>query len=316
MARQWLWLTAEQVYGTYDTTSPAFRIAIPLEEGNAFTVRKVRQQQTIRDFAGDNIPRAKYGRRFAYAGQLTTTMYIGQAKPLLQWALDRISATGTLPWPTDQCDGDLASVTADHGVRVDCTNIRRRRYLGGKVASLQLSGDNNSDRVQIALNLIFSNIVTPDPDGTSMPEPAYSAYPTTPWLFQQSSGQITIGTSRALYKQFAFSVENVLSTSYFVADNPQRINWRGRTTSLQLSDLIQNSPNDRATFEAGTLFSAGFGLSDGTNTVAVDLQDSNFFEGLEDEMPLGDEFYNQVTLRNMIDGAAGNDFAVTYTASP
>lgn len=318
MARQWLWLTAEETFGTYDMTTPAFRMAIPLEEGNAFTVRKARQQQVIRDFAGDNIPRAKYGRRYAYSGTLATTLYLGQAKQLLQAGLARVSTDGedTFPWPTNQCVGDLPSFTADHGIQVDCANVRRSRYVGGKVASLTLSSDNGSDRVQVSLEMVFSNKVSPDPDGTSMPEPTYADYPATPWLFQQSSGQISIGASRALYKSFSFAVQNQLSVSYFVADNPQRILWRGRTTTLTLADLIQNSPNDRSTFEAGTNVSASFGLSNGTDTLSVNLNDANFFNGVEDELPLGDEFYNTLTLQNMISSSAGNDFSMSTTGSP
>lgn len=311
-----LTLTQEAVFGTYHSASPV-AIHLRLDQPNSCKIMTTPEFWSIMSGSGFAVP-ALYGSQTSgLAMTLSTPLHYSQASFLLGWALTRISG-GTSPWTTSEINGDLASCTGDLiWTNADGTE-RTKRFLGCKVATLQLSASRESPVMRCQLGLVASTPQGNSFDSSSDPtltDPADTTFPTDPVLFQHLRGGLTLNNvARSNFQSIGFSVQNRVKAYFDESRFANLIRFNGRSTTLTGHSRLKATPDDRTSFEnAATLSSANTVVfTNGTHTITLTLNAQNYFGAINESFPLDEEIYYDWTVQNLLDASAGSDFTFTY----
>jgi hypothetical protein len=312
-----LCISQESVFNTYHSTTPT-AIYPRLDSADAFKVMTVPEFWTIMSGSGFAVP-ALYGTQTTgLAATLSFPLHYSQASFVLGWALQRITG-GTSPWTTSEANGDLASCTLDYiWTNVDGTE-RTKRFKGCKVASFGVSASRDNPVMRCQLGLVAST-----PEGNSydssvdptLSDPADTVFPTDPVLFQHLKGGLTIGgTARSNFQSIGFSVQNKLKAYFDESRFANLIRFGGRASTLTGNSRLKPTPNDRATYEAGTAVASTNTVvfTNGTHTITLNLNANNYFSSINENFPLDEEIYFDWQLSNLLDTSAGSDFSFSFT---
>lgn len=327
MARRFVRITQESAFGTYTAVGggPSANPAIVIRGNGSNYFKPLTKPELwqIMDTSGMNIVALTGSNVTVVGGQLVTQFYASQAQFLLGWALQRINTAQTSPWTTTELPYDLASCTIDFGYTRGTTAIKRTRYTGMKVVSGSIECSTESPVATLTLTLIGS---TPqgntfdsstDPDATVFPEPALTAYPTDPYVFQHSLNGLTIGTVRTKYDKLNISWTNQCKAYYDENRFANAVKMNGRKISWSTNLRLRVSPDDRAsTYELVNASTGQVVFANGTNTCTLNFNGKNYMETLEEDLPLDGEFYYGLNLFSALDSAVAapnSDLQLSFT---
>jgi hypothetical protein len=321
-AKEFARLTRETAFKTTFATSPVLNTdyIIPrLADGNSLTMRPVLDIWSIPFGGGVAIDVEEGSDTTVLKGQLKTKLYPAQATWLMNMVMARINAAKTLPYTTTELPGDLVSFTVDHGIqRLDGT-VKRRRYVGCKMESLDLECSKGSPVVIATLGIVGS---TPqgnaddssiDPTSTVFPEPAITDYPTNPYTFRMTSGGLTVGTVRTQYDSLKISIKNKLDVRHDESRYANRIRYVGCESTLEAVLALKATPDDRSAYEAMTAQSCSVKWDNGVNSLLIDFQGRNKIHGVDDDLPIDKEYYYKLQLKNLFSTITGTN--VSFTAA-
>ncbi len=321
--KRFLRITKEQVFNVKDTSAPAYT-NIRLDTADSFKIMTTPEFWTIMSGSGFAVPALVGTETTGLAATLSTPLCYSQASLLLGWAMTRINAGQTLPYVTTEIAGDLASSTCDFAwTNVDGT-IRRKRFLGCKIATMGLTGSRDSQVMRLTLGILGSTPqgnsfdASSDPDSTEFPEPADSVFPTDPVLFEHARGGLTLGNAaRSNFQSLSLSIQNKCKAYFDESRFANLIRMNGRNTTLSGNSRLKASPDERATYEANTNFPTATTLvfTNGTNTITFVLNAKNYYTTIDESLPLDEEIYFGWSVQNMLDTAVGTinpDVSFTY----
>ena len=317
--KRFLTVTTEGVFGVYNSGGTATHIR--LNTANSFRVMTTPEFWTIMSGSGFAVPALFGSETTGLAATLTTPLDYSNAAQLLGWALQRINSGQTLPWVTTEIAGDLASCTLDFAwSNVDGT-LNTRRFLGGKVATMQLSGSRDSPVLMLTLGLLASTPQHNAWDSSVDPTltvPADSLFPITPVLFQHAAGGLSWNNvARSNFQSLSVSVQNRIKAYFDESHFANLIRMNGRTTSVSGNSRLKVTPVDRTTYEdAVTLASANtlvFTNAPATHTVSFNLNAQNYFQSISEQLPLDEEIYYDWTVGNLLDTTATTDFSFSVS---
>lgn len=326
MARRFLRITQESSFGTYTPNAggPSLNPSVVIRGNGPNYFRPFTKPQLwqIMDTSGQNIPALVGSEVTMVGGQLVTQLYASQAQFLLQWGLQRINTAQTSPWTTTELPYDLASCTIDFGYTRGTTAIKRTRYLGCKVVSGSIACSTDAPVCILTLNIVGS---TPqgntfdsstDPDATVFPEPALTAYPIDPYLFQHTLGALTIGSARTKYDKLSIEWTNQCKAYFDENRFANAVKMNGRTIKWSSHLRLKPTPDDRAsTYEVVSASAGSVVFDNGTNTCTLDFNGQNFMEDLQEDLPLDEEFYYDLNLFSALDSsvaAPNSDLQLTF----
>lgn len=327
MARRFVRITQESAFGTYTAVGggPSANPAIVIRGNGPSWFEPLTEPQIweIMDTSGQNIPALWGSNVTMVGGQLVTQLYASQAQFLLGWALQRINSGQTSPWTTTELPYDLASCTIDFGYTRGTTAVKRTRYTGCKVVSGSLECSTDSPVWILTLNIIGS---TPqgntfdssvDPDATVFPEPALTAYPTDPYVFQHTLGALTIGTVRTKYDKLSINWTNQCKAYFDENRFANAIKMNGRRITWSSHLRLKTTPDDRAsTYEVVGASTGQVVVNNGTNTATLNFNGKNRMDKLKEDMPLDSEFYYNLDLVSALDSsvaAPNSDLQLSFT---
>lgn len=288
-ARQWLRLTKETTYGSYD--SGGTTVWIRLTGDNAFTPYIAVGRNPIRDAAGGNRRVQVVSSTHAVAGAIKTLLYPAQASALLAWA-------------TTITSNDLSSYTADF-----YDSVRVRRFLGGKVESLKLSCSSGSGEgvLMADFGVAFQTYAGSDP---TLTEPSYSSFPTTtPYTLKQSSTGFTVGGStRTKYNRFDCTITNKLAKTYDELAYVSGLTYCGRDIDFSTS-FQYTADTDQGNYESQTALTCSAVFTHPTNALTLDFKAAGYMSTRSRSLPLGDVAREDYTVEAFFDSSATADFA-------
>lgn len=252
-------------------------------------------------------------------GQLTTHLSISQAPFLLSWAGIPITS-GTAPWTTTEPNGDLASCSIYHGIIEFDGTVKRRVYLGCKVDSWSIACSEASTIATLTLQISGS---TPqgnqfdsstDPSSGTFPAPSDTNLPVDPFEWIHTGGIVTIGgTSRAAITELTITSQNKLARSFYNGRFLSYLRFMGRDTTVQSRLQYTSAVDDRTHYEGLTTESLSIGFNNGTHGFVMNLESTNIYDPLEDDLKLADTYYQTMTSHNQWDTSSGTDFALSFS---
>lgn len=320
-AREFLWIVKESSLGTVMTApvTGTDSIYVRLIDGNSFGMIARPVIEDIPHGGGFAVAAEAVSDHYECKGQLKTKLYPSQAALLLGLLMTRVSSDQTLPWPTTEPAGDLASVSIYHAVRRSDGTYRRKRFAGVKATGGRIEVSRQSTTAMLTLDLqacrSYGNAMdgSADPDATEFPAPAEADYPTGPYTFKQTSGLFTAGTARTQYVSLAIAVQNAVDGRWFEASYLTVNQFCGRSASLDADLYLKATPDDRSAYEAITAQSVSLGFNDGAKTLTLNFGGRNHITDLPYDLPLDKAFMTKLSLKNRWDptanSGAGGDFS-------
>jgi len=300
-AAQVLRFTTETTYGVYNsaghgTSAEAF---LRLEGDDAFTVRRTPIYGTIRGADGYNRRVITYNPKYRVAGSLRVSVYPTQAALLLGWALNLTS-------------NDLGSATFDY-----YDGTRQLAMLGAKCGKISLSSSGivEDSRLMASIDIVAQATAAPNVNFTT--SPAATAFPAeAPYLHQELSGALTIGSSRSKFQTFGLEVSNVLSAPFDDLATISNCTFAGRDVTL--TALLQYlAATDRTNFEAfpqaAIALEAIFTKVSPSHTATFNMESTGYLTSIADKVPLGGNTYQQLTAASFWDRTAATDLAFSST---
>jgi hypothetical protein len=265
-----------------------------------------------------------YADTYELTGKLKTELYPSQAAILLPWCMVPVNTGRTTPWATTDTPGvmpvgDLASMSLYHAIqRADATYLRKQN-AGMKVHTWKLSASRDNPVWTLELDLVgikeIGNAIdaSTDPDVTAFPAPTEAAYPNNPFLFSQSA--LTIGGARTAIESITITGTNKMDPRPYEKRYLTLDRYLGRDVTLEAELLYKASPDDRATFKAVTSVTASLVLTNGSNSVTINLNSANFFDDVTDQLPNEKTYDQTVKLATNWDATAltgaGADLTLT-----
>jgi hypothetical protein len=329
--REYLLWHRESSYGTADLNAGAPKTGayhyIRLDQGDSFQARGKRVTTTIPYGGGFAVPYLRVGKVAEVAGSFRTILHYSQAANLLGWAMTPVNAGRTTPWTTTDASsvmpvGDLASASIYHAKMRSDGTFEKRAYRGCKVRSLRLECSAGSPLVIASFDIIAIKPVPNDDLGgadstaistTEFPGPTVTSWPTDPVLFQESTGGVKIGTTRTLFEELSFDIQNVLDPKRYESRYVQTCRMLGRNGMLSTLLHYKSTPDDRSAFNGLTAQDCEVAWTNGVNTVKVDFNTAAIIDNVEDRLPLEGEYQQRVSVASFYDGAASADITFTYT---
>lgn len=311
VAREYLRLTKEATYGTFDGSALAANILIiQLPGPNSFTVRARPNYWVEKSAGGSNRPVMTGTANTAVTGKLMTKLFPSQAKVLCGWSINLAGTPLNLP-----------SFTADHAVLYDDgTGPLYRRYLGCMFGKTTLSASNTAQAANVVFNSDITGKQPATITGTDFPEPTYATTPAyvtdNPYQFREIAGNLTLGGARTSLRSFTLNINNELRAPFDENQYISTCHWTGRANTLEIGFRFLSN-TDRAAYEAATKLSAQFSLFDGTNTALFQMNGANVISGVEDDLAWGDPgMYQKITLGSYVDPAASPVGDLVFSQSP
>ena len=305
--QQWVQFVQEDTYGHIQVTSPHLDW-IRLHQDDAFTVARTQATYAIRGADARNRRVVQINGRQMVRGKLTTYAYADFASPSLTSPVDRF-----LGLATALTSDELGSFAVRHW-----DGIRNREWWGGKVESLTLSADPNSNEgcVRLEMDMIFQRNNPTDP--VTFTEPAQSVFSKAPYVVQEAAGGIIMSTSgsgaRTVYRNYSMTVKNILQPSFdenlYITD----LTYNGRDVSTSLLARFVSSADRTAmeTQQSYTITSV-FTKASPAHTLTLTHNAANFLPSISRSLKLGDVTYEQLNFESFDDTAAGGDFSYGVT---
>jgi hypothetical protein len=321
MAREFLWIIKESAYKT-PMGSPVAgtdSIYLRLDGGNAFRMRPKPLQRPIMYGGGFAVPAFTVSDQIECKGTLQTKLYAAQAHLLLDWAGTRINAAQTAPWTTTEPAGDLASCSVYHAIQRSDGTYKRRVYLGTKVTGGSIECRREAPVATLRLDLQAS---TPqgnqfdsssDPSSTAFPAPAETAYPSDPYLFLHTAGNLSIGGARTLYSAVKIDFANKLDARFFENRFVNLIRFLGRESMLTAKLYYKPTPDDRTLFEGLAAQTLSLAFNNGTHSATFTFNAQNVYKDLNDDLPLDQVYEQEIQVSNHFDPVAAADWSVAFT---
>jgi hypothetical protein len=313
-------ITQESVFGVYHAANPS--IYIRIDQPKAFQVMTKPEYWSIMNGSGFAVQSLAGTEVTGLGATLSTPLDYAQAAFLLGWASSRINAAQTLPWPTGEIPGDLASATVDYAwSNTDDGSLRTKRFLGVKVAGFGVGHSRENPIARLNLTLIGSTPQGNTYDASSDPtltEPADTVFPTTPVLFQHLRGGFTIdGALRSNFQSISMSVQNKTKAYFDEFRFANMVRMSGRNLGVSGSFRLKSTFDDRTSYEAGHILGSNIAVwtgPGGTHTITMNMGARNYFNMIDENFPLDEEIYYDFAIQNMLDPTSGStDFAITVT---
>lgn len=298
MSRQYLRLTTESTWGTYN--SGGNTVIVQIDQNNAFTMRAKPVRWTVRS-AGSFNRRVQTGSsKTGVAGNLNMLLYGSQAAYLM-------------PWIVANSSNVLGSMTADHVVIMDDAGNTavERRYTGVMVQQAQITANEQDQLMRLQLDLIAQQ-----PGAVTLADPAVTTYPSDPpYTFEMASGSFTLATSRTEFENFQLTIKNYLDARFFESQYLTMCKYCGRDVHWQ-SKLKYKITTDRTDLEAVTAVTANITFtvpSPSTHSIEWNFNTQNFFDSVEDDLALDKVHLQNLSLQSYFDTTAStpNDLAVS-----
>lgn len=303
-AREYLVLTSESAYGTYNGAGTV--TVIDLRQENPFTPRTTPAVWTERSAGGSNRMVQQGTEQAGVTGKLSTRFFPSQGKVLMPYILGITGSPYNLP-----------SFTADHAIVLDDgSSAIKTRYLGGMVKTCSLKSVNTGTAPLVGLDL---DLVFQKPTTTAFAEPTWATTPhlpiDDPFAFQDLKAGVTIATvSRTNFMSFNLNINNILRTPY---DENQYISaayWSGRDVSFDINFRYLSNA-DRVIYENQTAQAVAVAFFDGTNTGTFTMNGANFIRTCQDSLPWGDPgFYQALSYNTLVDTTVPMD--ISYAQTP
>jgi Phage tail tube protein len=317
-AREYLLVVRESALNT-PIMSPVLgtdMIYIRLADGNAFKMRAKPVIQKVSYGGGFAVAAEAISDHYAVEGTLDTLLYPAQAQLLLDWATTRINSAQTSPWTTTEVPGDLASCTVYHAIRQSTGAYNLKQFSGVKVTSAKIDVSREATIAKLSLGLMGSKQVgfgteTGDPTSTPFPAPAETSYPTGPYTFAMTAGQLSIGGStRTGYASLGIDIKNAIDGQWFETSFRQVLQFLGRESQLSTKLFYKPSPNDGITFESLTAQAAEVTFQNGVTgqNLTINFNGQNTISDLPYDLPLDKVYMIDMTLDNRFDPSAPGDF--------
>jgi hypothetical protein len=316
-AREYLLVVRESALNT-PVASPVLgtdMLYIRLADGNSFKMRAKPVIQKVMYGGGFAVQAEAISDHYAVEGTLDTLLYPTQAQLLLDWSTTRINAGQTLPWVTTEPPGDLASCTIYHAIKQSTGAYNLKQFSGVKVSSAKIDVSRDATVAKLSLGLIGSKQVgfgteTGDPTSTPFPAPAETNYPTGPYTFAMTAGQLSLGGStRAGYLNLGIDIKNVIDGEWFETSYRQVIQFLGRESTLQSKLFYRPTPNDGISFELLTALAASVTFQNGVTgqNLTINFNGQNTITDLPYDLPLDKVYTIDMTLGNRFDTSAPGD---------
>ena len=322
--KRFLRVTAEQVYGTYDSSSPAFALYDPQDDDNSFKVMTSRPQWSIRDPAL-NVPRVRGSEVYAVGAQWSGKMYWENYK--FAYLPLRVNSGQTTPWPTDQRPNDLASVTCDFGYSYYDLTLKRMRGLGMKIGNsweFSARSDPANPFLRFRYDMVGSktqpNAITTTtgvdeaPDSSAFPEPAYADLPVLPLTFYQAAIS-SHSTTLSYVESFSIRGQQMFKPYYDNSRFVNRISHQGRTVTLTFNLRLDGNDLRYSYYEAITAIGATtitFTKPGTANTLTFNFRSKSYIDQLDENFPLNEDSYASVSATAFLDSSPGDDFTIAY----
>jgi hypothetical protein len=317
-AREYLLVVRESALNT-PVASPVLgtdMIYIRLADGNAFKMTAKPVIEKIPYGGGFAVMAEAISDHYAVEGTLDTLLYPTQAQLLLDWATTRINSGQTSPWTTTEIPGDLASCTIYHAIRQSTGAYNLKQFSGVKVTSAKIDVSRDGTTATLSLGLMGSKQVgygteTGDPTSPPFPAPAETSYPTAPYTFAMTSGQLSIGGStRSGYSSLGIQINNKIDGQWFETSYRQILQFLGRDSQLMTKLFYKPLPNDRNAYELLTAQAASLTLENGVTGQNLTLQfnGQNTISDLPYDLPLDKVYMIDMTLENRFDPSVAEDF--------
>jgi len=311
-----LWTTATS-YGLTNFEGAYVRLA----DGNAFTARARPVQVETPYGGGFAVPAYRVSDKQEIKGKLRIKLTVGQAPFWLSWASQRVSGSGTAPWATTEQDGDLPSCTIYHAKLYYNGTTKRTGYYGCKVDAWSLTVSEASTEAMLDLDVScayqkgnqFDS--SADPDSTEFPAPADDNFAIDPYVFIYAGGSNYVtfgGTVRTQFTDLTISSQNALARRFFANRYLAMLRFMGRRTTVAMKNLYV-ATTDRTHYEAVTSQGVSIELNNATHGFTYNFEGQNVFDPFEDDLPLGDLYFENGTELNMWDPTAHADFTLAIT---
>src|ERR1017187_2482169 len=290
--KRFLRISQEAAFGVFPTVSPV-QFNVRLDQPDSFQVMTVPEFWTIMSGNGFAIPALAGSQVSGLAATLSIPLDYAEAASLLGWACQRINSGQTSPWVTTENPGDLASCSVEFGWTNTDATIRRKRFLGVKVATLGITCSRGAPVARLSLGLLGS---TPqgnsfdsssDPTAGAFPEPADSVFPTTPVLFQHLKGGLTINAvARTNFQSLSINIQNKAKAYFDESRFANAIRVCGRTTKVSGNSRLKATPDDRTAFENNTFQGSAntVEFNNGTHTITFTMNAQNYFDSYKEQI--------------------------------
>jgi hypothetical protein len=296
-AQQWVRLTPETVFGTYNSSNTP--IWIRLVEGASFALDAAPNPFVIKSADGGNLRQQRGNRRIRLAGSMRTPVYPSQAVVLLGSIFTPAIVGGRKQVP---------SWTADWFDSVETRRAVGMRFLGQS----ELTFDNTRD-----YGMLNAAIRAQQPGVAPSPfiEPASTVFPTEiPYCFQDSSGLVALGGTLVGYKSLSIRVNNMFKENFNESQYVQNLDYVGREADATVV-LEHTSSTMRTNFEnqvalAGSL---GFNVATPAHSMTFNLQGNVYIGNRTVDRSFDDNVYQTLTLEAFKDPVTGLDLVFSGT---
>jgi len=297
--REYLQITPEVTPGTFNGAGTA--VLIDLTENNSYTVHPEPVQGVIRSAGAYNRRFSTFSKKYALKGNLNVLPHGSQIAALANWSI--ATATNT-----------LTSYTVDHVILNEAGTLTFSRDLGMYVQQATFAAQESDQWLKLQLQLVGMSraVIT----ASSFAAPTFASFPNDPIFtledLSTASGIELVAVQRVDVESMSLMVKNILDVRFFIAASAQKIKYCGRDVTLQ-AKLSLLSAATRADYEATTAIVANLEFENGTNTIAFNMESTNFYSSVVDELDNSKVFMQDITLEAHVDATAGNDLTVTCT---
>lgn len=303
-AVQFCRITTESTFNAYNSMGTV--IEPFLTQDNDMTVRPIPEEYIIRDAGVGNRPVRKNVGWTGVSGNISTYLFPSQTATLIGLATT-LSGSPCI---------DLGSCTIDHVIFDNnaCGAIYRR-YTGCKIGNLTLHGESTAQGQLISMSMDFIGSTPRTITVTDYPTPAFGTYPTDdPYLFLQSAGAFTIGSTRSNYQSFDVKFANSVMALRDESLYASMITWFGRDINLGINGLLKNN-TDRANYEAGTKVAASLELNTGTHTITMQFGLQVAYNTVTDNLPLANFYMQSLDMSPLMDATQSPPTDFSFTTS-
>jgi hypothetical protein len=172
----------------------------------------------------------------------------------------------------------------------------------------------------IAVDGIASRILPNSVDGSSaptstpFPTPADTDFPSGPYLFQHTKGNLLLaGVAVTKYEDITLKVANKLVADSWEDSYPTTIGAYGRETTLEATLLLKSTPDLVADAIALTKKSVAVTFNNTVNTLGVSLGARAVLGEAPRDLQLGQEYRQKATWKSLWDSSTSTDLVVTNT---
>lgn len=305
-ARQWLRLTKESTYGTFNgSPGTGEQIWMRLTGDNPFTVMPKPQPYEIMSCDALGEPIQEDNQIFFTDGNLTCPAYPSQMAFLLN-QLTGIAGSGT------PAVYSLPSFTADY-----FDGARTRRYLGCHMQAGTLAVPATGGPATWNLAIIAWK---PDTTNPTLAEPATSVFPTDlPLRLQDSAGAFKLAPAdsvRTKYNSFTATWTNTIAREQDETAYPTLL-YAGRRNTFQGVFHYLSGETDRAIFEGRTTttYNQVTFTRAGHHTILLDWKGKGKMKNFQPNFRMQGRSYVTLDMAAFFDPSSGVNSSFSYTVT-